>query len=304
MRVTLGFKLSWKEYVLLLGLPLFFLAGVFYLINTPARYQLQASAVLVQDPNIQAQAGMFRGLSPLVRRAAILSFRQHWRNQRFNRSLIIATLNSHVFLKSFIAQHQLKPIIFARRWDKQHQRWIRPKLGWFGQLLQYFYGKSTPSGLTAREPSDYLAVKRLKTAFHFKLLPRQRILQMTLIWPDKVQGRNMLNTLVNYANVYMLERTRQQTQDELSNYQQMLVSTSNLTMKQLLLSHQQQSLSTLLLQNVQMSPILSLIDPAVLPNQRYYRFAIIPLVAVWLFFSLLVFCLIMINRVPKVRPSV
>lgn len=302
MRITLGFKFSWREYLVLAFIPLLFLAALLYRVNTPVCYKSDALVSYVQSPLAQIQRGSLRDVNPVIRRSIRRSLRQQRHSQRYNQQLIVSTLRSHIFLKSFIKHYQLKPVIFPRRWDSEHQRWVRLQPGVVGRLIQFIRSAPTKRSYRAKEPTLQLAAKKLRRAIRIKRSSHKGGIQISLILQNAQMSQKLLNQLISYINVYVVEQTREQIQQELVNYQQMVDDEKNLKVKQFLMSSQQQALEKLLLQDVTMAPSLKLIDPAVTPSSRYFRVPVVISGIVWVFFSIFTFCLIVLRRALKERP--
>ncbi|MFM2480634.1 hypothetical protein [Celerinatantimonas sp. YJH-8] len=304
VRVTLGFKFSWKEYLVLAFVPLLFVAGILYIVNTPARYQADAIVSYVQSPLAQIQAGSLRHVNPVIRRSILRSLRQQRLSQLSNQQLIVKTLRSYIFLGSFIEHYQLKPVVFPKRWDGVQQRWIRLKPGVLGQLIRLVRPAPENASPQIKEPTAQQAARKLRGAIRLKPLPDAGGMQISLIWQDAQLSQKIVNQLIDYLNVYMVEQTRAQIQQELVRYQQMVDDEKNITVRQFLMDSQQQALGNLLLQNVQMAPSLQLLDPAVTPVSRYFRVPVLITGIVWVFFSGVTFCLIVLRRALKEYSSI
>lgn len=287
MKLMMGgeaLKLSKKDVFLLLAIPLLVCTFVTVLMNIKPVYLVEAKIVYAESIFSALKGGSFKGLDRNVRRA----LRQGMRAKRedsvmgFNRK--IETLRSRQYIEHFIDEHQLKPMIFPKRWDKKNAQWtVRTrKQGLLGKLFTLFREEETDRPTMPKEPSMAKAVKIFQKKIRIKKNIESGIITVRLKWKNAEQAAQLVNAFIEYGNVYIAQQEQEDMRAEISRLEAMLAQQKIPEMKKMLYENIQTLQSMLVTEDVRLTPAFDLLDAAWIPEKPIFKFPFVLIFAVFI----------------------
>jgi len=168
-------------------------------------------------------------------------------NEGSQRAEAIQMLQSQILARQFILDRQLLPVLFAGRWDPQHQRW-RGKPPTINDAVNYF-DRGVRSVTEDR---------------------RTGLVNVRIVWRDPVQAAAWANELVRRANDQLRQRAVARAQGSIDYLKREARSADVVEIQQTLYRLMEDQYKTLLLANVSNDYAFSIIDPAVAADPDHY----------------------------------
>jgi len=220
------------------------LVGVRAKLATPV-YVAKALVSIAQDPQ-SGLGGLFGGRAG----GALASIVGIAGGDANKRSETIALLTSRMLTREFIRQHDLMPVLFADRWDKQKRSWRTDK---------------------GPPPSENVAINYWLGKVLSVVDDRKTgLIQVTIEWRDRQQAAAWVNQLIDLAN----EKARQQAIDEsrrsIEFLQTEMQQTLNVQVRAGIAGLLEASLNRITLANAQPQFALKVVDAALAPDEGAY----------------------------------
>lgn len=160
----------------------------------------------------------------------------------------IAILQSRKFLKHFIEDEQLLPVLFEKSWDAENRQWLVES------------DEDIPSAWDAYAVfSGILSISTDK---------KSGMVTLSIEWSDPQLAAKWANQLVVRLNKHLKTESVEQAEKSIQYLKDQLASTSVVDMQQILYRLIEKQSNTIMLANVQEEFAFRVIDPAVVPEVR------------------------------------
>lgn len=167
------------------------------------------------------------------------------------KEVTLATLTSRDFLARFITERNLMPVLFASRWDAEHNAWLTSR--WSRQP-------------TLNEAVQYFRRRVLDVTED----RRTGMVRVTIEWRDRVSAAEWANTLIARLNAAARAGTVSEAERSLSYLRQELLKT-DIVEAQRAVSHLMESqMERIMLANARDEFAVKTIDPARVPDAEDY----------------------------------
>ena len=161
---------------------------------------------------------------------------------------VIATLNSRKFLRTFIKQNKLLPILFAEIWDSDDGVWLVPSVD--------------------DEPSEQNAIQSLKGILSVDEDKKSGLITLSISWKDPDIAAQWANYLVKQLNEQLRQKAITDSKKRVGYLEQELAKTTLQDMRAVLYNLLESEKQKAMLANVNEDFALEVIDPAVAPETR------------------------------------
>ena len=161
---------------------------------------------------------------------------------------VVATLNSRKFLRSFIQEKKLAPIMFEEIWDPENQTWLV---------------KSVED-----EPSEQKVIQSFKDCLSVDEDKKSGLINLSISWKDPEVAAKWANDLVKQLNKQLREQAIADSQKRVGYLEQELAKTTLQDMRAVLYNLLESEKQKAMLANVNEDFALEVIDPAVAPEIR------------------------------------
>ena len=159
----------------------------------------------------------------------------------------IATLKSRILTRHFIKQHDLKPILFADRWDAQAKAWRA--------------GERVPTDAEAVEQFD----RRIR---HVQLDRRTGLVTLAVEWTDPALAAQWANALVKEVNDRRRNDAINEARISIEYLQRQLARNNTVEIQQALYRLIEAQTKTMTVASTREEYAFRVLDPAVAPEQR------------------------------------
>ena len=160
---------------------------------------------------------------------------------------VLATLKTRIFLKKFIEQKKLLPIIFKDFWDVNSNSWKLPV------DQEVFITKD--------------AISPLRNAIQVDI-DQSGLITLSIFWKDPEVAAEWANDLVKQLNEQLREKAIADSQKRVGYLEQELAKTTLQDMRAVLYNLLETEKQKAMLANVNENFALQVIDPAVAPETR------------------------------------
>lgn len=159
----------------------------------------------------------------------------------------IATLKSRILTRHFIQRRDLKPILFADRWNPDAKAW---RVG-------------------ARVPTDAEAVEQFDRSIrHVQLDRRTGLVTLAVEWSDPVLAAQWANALVQEVNARRRNDAIDEARTSIEYLQRQLVKNNTIEIQQALYRLIEAQTKTMTVASTREEYAFRVVDPAVAPEQR------------------------------------
>lgn len=231
--------LTYRIWPVVLGLIIGCGIGTAYFVNATRLYRVQATLEPVKESGMRLS-----GLQAIIGNEIGASLLGAGDNDV---ALAIALFGAQDFLARFISDNHIESTIFASSWDAKGKRW-----------------RSTPPAIwrvTQRFKSDHLnVVENRKTG----------LVEVSLVWPDPLQARNLLEQLVRRVNERLRGRRQSDLTASVSYLQKQLADTPNVEVRLAIAHVLEARLSELSLIGTREDYTLRMLDPPAVPPTDLY----------------------------------
>jgi uncharacterized protein involved in exopolysaccharide biosynthesis len=230
---------SWKTIVgitiLCTGL------AVAYALYAPEVFKAETLLAPAQEekPGASSALGQFGGLAAM----AGISIPSD-----SNVEQVVATLNSRKFLRTYINQNKLTPVLFDEIWDADNQAWIVPSV--------------------EDEPTEQKAIKSFKSCLSVDEDKKAGLITLSISWKDPEVAAQWANDLVKQLNEQLREQAIADSKKRVGYLEQELAKTTLQDMRAVLYNLLESEKQKAMLANVNEDFALEVIDPAVAPETR------------------------------------
>ena len=161
---------------------------------------------------------------------------------------VLATLQSRKFLKVFIVENKLLPVLFEDIWDEKNQAWkVESK---------------------EDQPNDHKAIESFKACLSVDEDKKSGLITLSISWKDPKVAAKWANQLVKKLNEQLREQAIAESQKRVGYLEQELAKTTLQDMRAVLYSLLESEKQKAMLANVNEDFALEVIDPAVAPESR------------------------------------
>ena len=161
---------------------------------------------------------------------------------------VVATLNSRKFLRTYINQNKLIPVLFDEMWDADSQVW-----------------KVTS---VEDEPTEQKAIESFKTCLSVDEDKKSGLITLSISWKDPEVAAQWANDLVKQLNEQLREQAIADSRKRVGYLEQELAKTTLQDMRAVLYNLLESEKQKAMLANVNEDFALEVIDPAVAPETR------------------------------------
>jgi len=161
---------------------------------------------------------------------------------------VVATLNSRKFLRTYINQNKLLPILFDEIWDADNQAWMVPS--------------------AEDEPTEQKAIESFKAYLSVDEDKKSGLITLSISWKDPEVAAQWANDLVKQLNEQLREQAIADSRKRVGYLEQELAKTTLQDMRAVLYNLLESEKQKAMLANVNEDFALEVIDPAVAPETR------------------------------------
>jgi uncharacterized protein involved in exopolysaccharide biosynthesis len=161
---------------------------------------------------------------------------------------VVATLNSRKFLRTFIKQNKLIPVLFDEIWDADNQAWMVPSV--------------------EDEPTEQKAIESFKACLSIDEDKKSGLITLSISWKDPEVTAQWANDLVKQLNEQLREQAIADSIKRVGYLEQELAKTTLQDMRAVLYNLLESEKQKAMLANVNEDFALEVIDPAVAPETR------------------------------------
>jgi uncharacterized protein involved in exopolysaccharide biosynthesis len=161
---------------------------------------------------------------------------------------VVATLNSRKFLRTYINQNKLIPVLFDEIWDADNQTWMVPS--------------------AEDEPSEQKAIDSFKDSLSVDEDKKSGLITLSISWKDPLVAAQWANDLVRQLNEQLREQAIADSKKRVGYLEQELVKTTLQDVRAVLYNLLESEKQKAMLANVNEDFALEVIDPAFAPETR------------------------------------
>ena len=161
---------------------------------------------------------------------------------------VVATLNSRKFLRTYINQNNLIPVLFEEIWDADNQAWMVPSV--------------------EDEPTEQKAIESFKDCLSVDEDKKSGLITLSISWEDPEVSANWANDLDKQLNEQLREQAIADSQKRIGYLEQELAKTTLQDIRAVLYNLLESEKQKAMLANVNEDFALEVIDPAVAPETR------------------------------------
>ena len=161
---------------------------------------------------------------------------------------VVATLNSRKFLRTYINQNKLLPILFDEIWDADNQAWMVPS--------------------AEDEPTEQKAIESFKAYLSVDEDKKSGLITLSISWKDPEVAAQWANDLVKQLNEQLREQAIADSRKRVGYLEQELAKITLQDMRAVLYNLLESEKQKAMLANVNEDFALEVIDPAVAPETR------------------------------------
>jgi uncharacterized protein involved in exopolysaccharide biosynthesis len=161
---------------------------------------------------------------------------------------VVATLNSRKFLRTYINQNKLTPVLYDEIWDADNQAWNVPSV--------------------EDEPTEQKAIGSFKACLSVDEDKKSGLITLSISWKDPQVAAQWANDLVKQLNEQLREQAIADSKKRVGYLEQELAKTTLQDMRAVLYNLLESEKQKAMLANVNEDFALEVIDPAVAPETR------------------------------------
>ena len=161
---------------------------------------------------------------------------------------VVATLQSRKFIRQYINDKKLLPILFEEIWDAESQSWLVET--------------------QEDEPTEQAAVESFKSILSVDEDKKSGLINLSISWKDPDVATEWANDLVKQLNEQLREKAIANSQKRVGYLEQELAKTTLQDMRSVLYNLLESEKQKAMLANVNEDFALEVIDPAVAPETR------------------------------------
>ena len=162
---------------------------------------------------------------------------------------VIATLQSRKFLRQYIDEKKLLPVLFEDIWDTESQSWLVKN--------------------QEDEPTEQKGVDAFKEILSVDEDKNSGLISLSIFWKDPVVAAEWANDLVKQLNEQLREKAISDSRKRVGYLERELSKTTLQDMRAVLYNLLESEKQKAMLANVNEDFALEVIDPAIAPETRY-----------------------------------
>ncbi len=235
------FKVFWAHKLMIVIITAIFTVGsVIYAMRLPNIYTAEVTLAPVNSDG-NAIAGGLGALGGLASLAGIST------SSGSNIAANMAVIKSRQFIMEFIKENKLLPMLFAKQWDSENNKWVVE-----GQkkapTLQKGYRKFV---------SNIVSISESK---------KTGLITLTVSWYDADLAANWANMFITKANIFIKQKAITEANQSISYLKDQIINTSQVDIQELLYKLIEKELQTAKLASVRKDFAFKVLDPAVPPE--------------------------------------
>ena len=276
MKITLGFKLTYKDWLKLIVIPLLLCILVVFLINLTPKYEAIATIYPVVESVGNLDRSALRKMERSARRLIRSMNRQKKKNTITATHEKIAQLKSVQLTKQFIIEYDLKKLLFEDKWDTENQRWRNTN--------------------NKGEPSLAKAAKNLNKRFKIKYNKKNNLITIKLTWKSPVIAAQIVNDYINFANNYIANELKRIKLDELNRLQRLNNETRYVSIQQDLIAQYESMLTSMNSESGPSARQFKVLSLAFIAEKPIFKLSPFLIILVLLLSVFLVFLFIVLSK--------
>ena len=276
MKITLGFKLTYKDWLKLIVIPLLLCILVVFLINLTPKYEATATIYPVVESVGNLDRSALRKMERSARRLIWSMNQQKKKNTITTTHEKLAQLQSVQLTKQFIIEYNLKQLLFEDKWDTENQRWQN----------------SNNKG----EPSMAKAVKVLNERLTIKHTKENNLIKLKLVWENPVIASQIVNDYINFANNYIADELKRIKLDELNRLQRLNNETRYVSIQQDLIAQYESMLTSMNSESGPSARQFKVLSLAFIAEKPIFKLSPFLIILVLLLSVFLVFLFIVLSK--------
>jgi uncharacterized protein involved in exopolysaccharide biosynthesis len=215
--------------------------ALFYALSAPEVFKAETLLASAQEEKSGASSalGQFGGLAAM----AGISIPSD-----SNVEQVVATLNSRKFLRTYIRENKLMPILFEEIWDIDNQVWLVSSAD--------------------NEPTEQNAIESFKGFLTVDEDKKTGLISLAISWKDPKVAAQWANDLVKQLNEQLREQAIADSKKRVGYLEQELAKNTLQDMRAVLYNLLESEKQKAMLANVNEDFALKVIDPAVAPVTR------------------------------------
>lgn len=279
MKITLCFKLTYKDWLKLIVIPLLLCILVVFLINLTPKYEATATIYPVVESVRNLDRSALRKMGQSARRL-IWSM-----NQRKKKNIItttyekLAQLQSVQLTKQFIIKYDLKKLLFEDKWDTKNLRWRNTN--------------------NKGEPSLAKAVKNLNQRFKINYNKNNNLITIKLTWKSPVIAAQIVNDYINFADNYIADELKRIKLDELNRLQRLNNEIRDVSIQLDLMAQYESMLTSMNIESDPSARQFKVLSLAFIAEEPIFKLSPFLIVLVLLLSVFLVFLFIILSKKSK-----
>ena len=185
----------------------------------------------------------------------------------------IAILESRKFIGDFVSSNKLKHELFNDRWDDSEKKWVEND-NFLGNIKEFVNPKGEQVNypgkvkLSPGEPTPLEVYELFKKMLDISEDLESGMYKLSYEWTNPVLARDITANLVVAINEKMRLEDIAQAQNMVEYLEQQLVETSLIEVRQSIFRLIEKKIETISLANVQKSYVFTVIDPAIVPEEK------------------------------------
>ncbi|AZQ83733.1 hypothetical protein EKO29_06625 [Colwellia sp. Arc7-635] len=279
MKITLGFKFTYKDWLKLIVIPLLLCILVVFLINLTPKYETTATIYPIVESVGNLDRSALRKMERSARRL-IWSMNQQKQKKRITTTHEkLAQLQSVQLTKQFIIKYDLKKLLFEDKWDSENLRW-----------------RDTNN---KGEPSLAKAVKSLNQRFKINYDKNNNVITIKFTWKSPVIAAQIVNDYINFADNYIADELERIKLDELNRLQRLNNEIRYVSIQQDLIAQYESMLTSMNSESGPSARQFKVLSLAYIAEEPIFKLSPFLIVLVLLLSVFLVFLFIVVSKKPN-----
>lgn len=231
-------------WVLLAACVLFGGIAAIYALTADEQYEIEVLLASADDSN----QGLMNSIAGQLGPVASLALGQPLPSDKSVEA--VATLTSASFVREFITNNQILPVLFSDDWSDAEESWI----------------EGEPPSL------DEAVEKWTKDVFDIRQDRDTGFWTMYIVWHDREAAARWAMDLVNAVNTHIREKDYAEAERSIEYLKDQLAMTENVAIQQSIFSLIETKMNMAMLTRVRTDYALRVIGPAVVPDEDHYAY--------------------------------
>lgn len=290
------FSALWNgKWTILIFTVAFSIGGVGYAVSQPNVYKATAVIVSTSDSGrsgMAAMASQFGGLASLAGINIEGSGTDHT-------AMALAVLQSRLFINSFIHKHDLLvPLMASEKWHKS-----TGELELNSQLYDSTTGQWVIKGTDGNSiaPSSWQAYKKFKNVLFISKAQDTGLIELSITHHSPLLAQKWAELLIDDLNSWMKEKSLSETKRNIGYLEQQLEKTNISDMRTIFFQLIEEQTKKLMLAEVEVEFAFKIVDPPVVPEEKFGPKRIKMCILVTLLGGFIGFLVVLLNLLIKNR---